>query len=91
MKGRKTGGRVKGTPNKVTSFSKEIIASMLDEYQKSGKMSEDFALLDPEKRMMIAEKLLNYLIPKYQSVKADVKGEVIDRTLAETLNKLADE
>lgn len=91
MKGKKTGGRVKGTPNKVTAFGKEMIAGMLDEYQKSGRMNEDFYALDAEKRLTIAERMMNYVLPKQQSVKADVKSEVVDQTLAEVLNELAGE
>lgn len=91
MKGKKTGGRVKGTPNKVTSEGKRMIAEMLLEYQERGQMSEDFYALDPEKRLTIAERLFNYILPKQQSVKADVENKVVEPSLAEVLNKYANE
>lgn len=91
MKGKKTGGRVKGTPNKTTAAGKEAITALLTEYQNSGMMSVDFAALDPEKRLYIAERLMQYIMPKMQSVQAEVENTVIDATLAETLNKLANE
>ena len=91
MKGRKTGGRVKGTPNKVTSEGKRMIAEMLMEYQEKGRMSEDFYALDSEKRLTIAERLFNYILPKQQSVKADVENKTVDPSLAEILNKYANE
>ena len=91
MKGRKTGGRTKGTPNKTTVVGKEVLANMLADYQSSGHMAEDFYALDPKMRMIIAEKLFGYVLPKLQSVQADVTNKVIDESLAATLNELANE
>ena len=48
MKGKKTGGRVKGTPNKATATLKESIVDMLSEYRDSGDMKSDFNALDPK-------------------------------------------
>lgn len=64
----KTGGRKKGTPNKVTKTTKEVIANLLDDYSESGLMQSDFRALEPKDRMYIAERLMNYTTPKMQSV-----------------------
>ena len=60
----KTGGREKGTLNKQTAelrnFVSEIIFSNMD------KIKSDFEELEPEKRLMLFEKLLNYVLPKPQ-------------------------
>ena len=64
----KTGGRQKGSPNKVTSAVKECISKMLTDYTNSETFLKDFAELEPKERLMIAEKLMNYVVPKMQSV-----------------------
>ena len=64
----KTGGRQKGSPNKITKAVKECITNMLTEYTNSKTFFEDFATLEPKERLMIAEKLMNYIVPKMQSV-----------------------
>lgn len=75
MKGKKTGGRQKGTPNKVTVMSKVAIADILTDYNESGLMQSDFMLLKPIERITIAEKLMQYVVPKMQSVAMDVNSE----------------
>ena len=64
----KMGGRQKGTPNKITRAVKECISNMLTEYTNSETFMKDFAQLEPKERLMIAEKLINYVVPKIQSV-----------------------
>ena len=90
MKGKKTGGRVAGTPNKTTSTIKSAIASLLDDYHKSGKMKEDFdAIEDPKDRLALAEKFMQYTTPKMQAVAftdADEKPRTIEDMLI-TLSK----
>lgn len=85
--GKKTGGRTKGTPNKATSLGKEVIVSLLSDYSDSGLMSSDFMALDPKDRLVIAEKLMQYTIPKMQATAIDIttgdKKETIEDRLAE--------
>lgn len=87
MKGMKTGGRVKGTPNKTTSITKAAIAELLSNYHKSGKMKADFdSIEDPKDRLLIAEKMMQYVMPKMQSVAftdIDEKPKTIEDTLKE--------
>jgi hypothetical protein len=55
--GRKTGGRVAGTPNKVSSTVRGAIAKMLDEYFNSDIFVKDIAGLDPKDRVAAMESL----------------------------------
>lgn len=87
-KGIKYGGRVKGTPNKVTAISKRAISELLSEYNDSGKMRSDFFSpeLTEKDRLTLAEKLMQYVMPKMQAVaftEADEKTRTIEDTLIE--------
>lgn len=86
----KTGGRVKGTPNKVTAITKSVISKMLAEYQESGLLCKDFAELEAKDRLMIFEKLLNYTLPKMQSVTADITTTDAEKRISERLAELVD-
>ncbi len=87
-KGKKTGGRSAGTPNKVTSISKSIIVEMLSDYYESGLMQSDFTKLKPVERITIAEKLMQYVMPKMQSVAVDVDPETT-KTIEDRLIELS--
>lgn len=84
-------GRVKGTPNKVSTKTKEVIASLLTEYSNSGKMSNDFNSLDPKDRLMIAEKLMQYVMPKMQATSIDVEGASQRITIESRLIEMSEE
>lgn len=71
----KTGGRTKGTPNRTTTETKEILQTILSkEMDKLGAMLEQ---LEPNERVNAIAKLLPYILPKQSEVKADLttKGE----------------
>ena len=78
----KTGGRKKGAPNKVTSAVKECISKMLTDYTNSETFLKDFAELEPKERLMIAEKLMNYVVPKMQSVAVEDVNKDKNSTVA---------
>ena len=78
----KTGGRQKGSPNKVTSAVKECISKMLTDYTNSETFLKDFAELEPKERLMIAEKLMNYVVPKMQSVAVEDVNKNKNSTVA---------
>lgn len=67
----KYGGRTAGTPNKVTTMTKGVIASLLNDYQESGLMGSDFLELEPKERIAVAEKLMQYVMPKMQNTSVD--------------------
>jgi hypothetical protein len=74
----KTGGRGKGTPNKVTTDLRTWINDLLDSNRQ--QIAKDIKQLEPQQRVMIFEKLLSYAVPKMQSVEAKID-----------LNRLTDE
>lgn len=89
MRGKKTGGRQAGTPNKVTTMSKDIIANLLSDYRESGLMQSDFADLEPKDRLTIAERFMQYVMPKVQSVAVDIHSDR-QKTIEDTLAELAE-
>lgn len=64
------GGRSKGTPNKVTSTVKDWISQLIDDNRS--QIEKDIKKLSPKDRLQMFEKLMQYVIPKQQSVRADV-------------------
>lgn len=77
-KGKKTGGRQKGTPNKTTSTLRTAISKIVNDYYNSETLLEDINKLKPKERVDIMEKLAAYVVPKLQSV--DVNAEVKSQT-----------
>lgn len=75
MKGRKTGGRKAGTPNKVSSRVKEQITDMVEGYFSSDQFNKDLAVLSAKDRLFIIEKFSAYVAPKLQSASVDINGE----------------
>jgi len=62
--GNKTGGRTAGTPNKITSDLRTWISELIDDNRE--QIVEDLKDLEPQQRVAIFEKLLQYVIPKRQ-------------------------
>lgn len=89
--GRKTGGRKKGTPNKSTTLGKEVIVSLLSDYADSGLMTADFMALEPKDRLVIAERLMQYTMPKMQSTAVDLSAAGREKTIEDRLSELAGE
>ncbi len=87
--GKKTGGRKKGTPNKSTLLGKEVIVSLLADYSNSGLMTSDFMALDPKDRLVIAERLMQYTMPKMQSTAVDITTGDKEKTIEDRLAELA--
>jgi hypothetical protein len=87
--GRKTGGRKPGSVNKTTALNKSIITQMLAQYNDSGLMSSDFLSLDAKDRITIAERLMQYVMPKIQAVDMNVAAEVKERTIEDKLIALS--
>jgi hypothetical protein len=79
----KTGGRTKGTPNKVTTDLRTRINELLD--SNRWQIAKDIKQLEPQQRVMIFEKLLSYAVPKMQSVETKID---IDQLTDEQLNTI---
>lgn len=83
---KKTGGRQKGTPNKVTASVKDWLSGLIDKNRK--QIEKDIKQLEPKERLQVLEKLMQYVIPKQQAVSADVN---IERLSDEQLDSLIEE
>ena len=79
----KTGGRKLGTPNKVTGTLKEFVASLID--QNREQMERDLKALNPKDRLYVLERLIQYVLPKEQSV--DVRGANAFEELMKSLDE----
>lgn len=64
------GGRQKGTPNKATSTAREWLAALID--RNRPQIERDIMELTPMERVRIFERLLQYVVPRKQSVQAAV-------------------
>lgn len=80
------GGRVKGTPNKVTASVKDWIAQVIDKNRR--QMERDIKALEPKERLQMLEKLMSYVVPKQQAMSANID---LTKLSDEQLNILVDE
>jgi len=60
----KTGGREKGTPNKVTKTVRESIFDIVSD--NIGTVKDDLKSLEPKERLQIISGLLPYIVSKRQ-------------------------
>lgn len=75
MKGKKTGGRQKGTPNKITAMCRELMAhwlslhaSKLTPKAKTELIWQDFASLDPRDRIRVTLEFIKLSTPRQLNV-----------------------
>lgn len=90
-KKQKTGGRKKGTPNKVSKTSKEFLAGQIDIYLQKGWWEKDFAEMEPEKRLEHFVKVLPFVMPRMSSTTVDVNSVDGKLTIEQELNELAND
>ena len=88
--GKKHGGRAKGTPNKTTAETKDLLQKVLGkEVMKLGLM---LGKLDPIDRINALSKLLPYILPKQQETSIEIKQPLTEEQrearLLELKNKL---
>ena len=80
------GGRAKGTPNRITASVKGWIFQVIDKNRL--QMEKDIEALEPKDRLQVLEKLMQYVIPRQQSVSANLD---INKLSEEQLNTLVEE
>ena len=88
--GKKYGGRVAGTPNRITGEVRASIARMIDGYFSSERFLSDIEALEPKDRVAAMEKFTAYIAPKLQSTTLDmsVEGKM---TIEDKLRELSGE
>jgi len=91
--GKKTGGRQKGTPNKITALAKGMIEKWLEAHNTIPEgdvtplIMQDFMELDPKDRVKVSTEFIKIIMPKNISID---DGEV-KLTIEDKLAKLAGE
>jgi hypothetical protein len=66
MRGKKTGGREQGTPNRLTKELRAVLKDLLFEELKN--IPEQFTKLEPKDRLDLLIKLLPFVLPKVEAV-----------------------
>jgi hypothetical protein len=85
----KTGGRPKGKPNKVTTELKTWISKLIA--NNLSQIKKDIKAIEPKDRLIIIERLMQYTIPKQQSISAEAQIKAEYDCLYELLNEAPDE
>ncbi len=85
----KTGGRAKGTPNKVTCTIKQFITQLIDDNRQ--QIIDDLNKLQPFQRLSVLERLLAYVIPRQQPASQDAIIEAEFRHIERLIQILPDE
>lgn len=90
MRGMKTGGRSKGTPNKATQNIKDAYCKLLEDNLEH--LQKDLASLEPKDRLRFMLDLSEYIIPKLARTEADItsNGESIHLSDQELDSKIND-
>lgn len=84
--GIKTGGRSKGTPNRTTAETKELLKTIIGkELTKLGGM---LAKLEPMERVNAISKLLPYILPKQQETSIELKQPLTEEARAARILEL---
>jgi hypothetical protein len=65
-KGVKTGGREKGTPNKLTKELRRVLKDLL--HQELEKLPDHLDSLESKERLDILVKLMPYAMPKVEAI-----------------------
>lgn len=87
-KRQKTGGRVKGTPNKTTTITRDVISSIASGIRE--QIEDDLKKLTPKDRVAAFLKMCEFNIPKPQSISLDMTVEG-KKTIEDRLRELADD
>lgn len=81
----KTGGRKKGTPNKVTTTQREWLAKLIDSNRE--RIEQDINLLEPKDRLMMLERLMQYVLPKQHATRMDF-DRLTDTEIDDIVNEI---
>ena len=91
----KTGGRVKGTPNKATGAVRNVLAPIISSYiggdglgDNKVTLEQDLAKMDPAERARIIANLVPFVMPKLAAV--EVKEEKKRPSYQDELDEIAE-
>ena len=85
----KTGGRQKGTPNKVTKSLRRTLEKIVNRNART--IQRDLDALEPKDRLLLLEKFMQYIVPKQSAIKAEISDlspedvEAVTATLLDSL------
>ena len=87
----KTGGRAKGTPNRTTSETKQLLQNVVT--KQIEKLETTLNKLEPVDRVNALSKLLPYILPKQQDIAITNTNEMLtesqrDQRIQELKKKL---
>ena len=82
-------GRPKGAANKVTTDFRKWLDELLN--KNLSKVENDFSKLEPKDRLIILERLMQYTIPKQQSITAEAQINAEYDALGKLLSSAPDE
>ena len=83
------GGRAKGTPNKTTSVMRYWLSKLVFKNRK--QIEADLRALEPKDRIAVIERLMQYVLPKQQAIKAEIGNlteEEISNVAEQVLNQV---
>lgn len=89
MLGKKTGGRKKGTPNKITALAKSMIEKWLVAHDTvpdgdmTTLMMQDFMSLDPRDRVKVSMEFIKIIMPRNINIDdSEARLTIEDRLIA---------
>lgn len=74
----KTGGRAKGTPNKTTAETKQLLQNVVT--KQIEKLETTLSKLEPVDRVNALSKLLPYILPKQQDIAITNTNEMLSES-----------
>lgn len=84
------GGRAKGTPNKTTATIRDWVQNLIDGNRQ--QIEADLKQLQPKERVTTLVKLLDYVIPRMQSVSAKIDfNELTDAQIDAIINHMTED
>lgn len=82
-------GRPKGTPNKATAELKSWINALIEENRN--QVAKDLKKLEPKDRIVILERLMQYIVPKQQSISMEAQIQAEYESLEKLLKEAPEE
>jgi hypothetical protein len=83
----KSGGRRKGSKNKITGSTRAWISNLLEDNRET--VVNDLAQLEPFQRLQMLEKFMSYTLPKLSSIQAEINlNDLSDDDLSEIIEQI---